>query len=209
MGYVQRKATTSKSKITEVGFSDSKQLFLSDVRAIVIMEEVPPELVLNWDQTGIKIVPIDTWTMELRGSKRVELIGLQDKRQIITVFCGTLVGDFLPVQLVYKGKTNCCYPHFAFPVDWEITHSPNHWSTETTMISYINNIIGPYVERTRQLFGHDSPAIVIMDNFKGQITPAVFQHLEAYDIHHCLLPPNNTDCLQPMDLTVNKPIKCF
>ena len=114
MGYVQRKATTSKSKITEVGFFESKQPFLSDVRAIVIMEEVPPELVLNWDQTGIKIVPIDTWTMELRGFKCVELIGLQDKRQITAVFCGTLVGDFLPVQLVYKGKTNRCHTHFAF-----------------------------------------------------------------------------------------------
>ena len=61
------------------------------------MEEVPPELVLNWDQTDIKIVPTDTWTMELRGSKHVELMGFQDKRQITAVFCGTLVGDFLPV----------------------------------------------------------------------------------------------------------------
>jgi len=150
MGYVQQKATTSKSKMTEVGFSESKQLFLSDVRAIVIMEEVPPELVLNWDQTGVKIVPIDTWTMELRGSKHVELIGLQEKQQITTVFCGTLVEVFLPVQLVYKGKTTHWHPQFVFPVDWEITYFPNHWSTGTTMISYIDNIIGPYVELTCQ-----------------------------------------------------------
>ena len=209
MGYVQRKATTSKSKMTEANFSDLKQSFLSNLRDIVIMDEVPLELVLNWDQTGIKIVPIDTWTMDVRGSKRVELIGLKDKQQITAVFCGTLVGDFLPVQLVYKGKTNQCHPHFAFPIDWEITHSPKHWSTEATMISYIDNIIGPYVERTRQVFGHDSPAIIIMDNFKGQITPAIFQQLEAYNIHHCLLPANTTDRLQLMDLTVNKPIKYF
>ena len=133
-------------------FSDLKQSFLSNLQGIVIMDEVPLELVLNWDQTGIKIVPIDTWTV--RGSKRVKLIGLKDKRQITAVFCSTLVGDFLPVQLVYKGKTNQCHPHFAFPIDWEITHSLKHWSTEATMISYIDNIIGPYVERTRQVFGH-------------------------------------------------------
>ena len=48
-----------------------------------------------------------------------------------------------------------------------------------------------------------------MDNLKGQVTTTVFQHLEAHNIYHCLLPPNTTDCLQPMDLTVNKPIKCF
>ena len=49
MGYAPEKATTSNSKMTEVDFSESKNLFISDVQAIVIMEEVPPELVLNWD----------------------------------------------------------------------------------------------------------------------------------------------------------------
>ena len=72
-----------------------------------------------------------------------------------------------------------------------------------------NNIIGLYVERIRQVFGHDSPAIIIMDNFKGQVTLAVFQQLETYNIHHCLLPANTTDHLQSVDLTVNKPIKYF
>ena len=44
---------------------------------------------------------------------------------------------------------------------------------------------------------------------KDQITPTVFQHLETYNIHHCLLPSNTTDRLQPMDLTMNKPVKMF
>lgn len=33
------------------------QLFLDDLTDIVTMEDITPELVLNWDQTGIKIVP--------------------------------------------------------------------------------------------------------------------------------------------------------
>ena len=39
--------------------------------------------------------------METRGAKRDEIAGLNDKRQITAVFCGTLTGTFLPVQLVY------------------------------------------------------------------------------------------------------------
>ena len=51
--------------------------------------------------------------------------------------------------------------------------------------------------------------LVIVDNFKGQITPAVTELLESNLIHVCLLPPNTTDQLQPMDLSVNKPAQDF
>ena len=83
--------------------------------------------------------------MEHRGIKRVEMVGQNDKRQITAVFCGRLQGDFLPVQIIYKEKTTRCYPHFEFPPGWHITHSSNHWLTETTMLQYIEHIIEPYV----------------------------------------------------------------
>ena len=127
MKFVQRKATTAKSKQTVANFTDLKEAFLADVVATVTMEEIPPELILNWDQTGIKIVPSATWTMTRQGEKRVEMIGVNDKRQITAVFCGTVLGDFLPVQLIYKGKTSRCHPQFEFPPGWHITHSPKHW----------------------------------------------------------------------------------
>ena len=126
MKFVQRKATTAKSKQILVDFTSLKESFLADVHAVVVMEEIPAELILNWDQTGIKFVPCCTWTMEQQGTKRVEVIGVNDKRQITAVLCGSLSGDFLPVQLIYKGKTSRCHPHFAFPAGWHITHSPNH-----------------------------------------------------------------------------------
>ena len=115
MNFVQRKSTTAKSKDTSASFAERKQSFLNDVVATVTMESIPPELILNWDQTGIKIVPCSTWTMDKRGVKRVEMIGTSDKRQITAVFCGTMTGDFLTVQVIYKGKTPRCHPCFAFP----------------------------------------------------------------------------------------------
>lgn len=133
------------------------------------MEEIPLELILNWDQTGIKIMPCSTWTMDQQGAKRVELFGVNDKHQITAVFCGTLLGDFLPVQVIYKGKTPHCYPRFTFPSGWHVTHSPNHWSTEQTMIQYVEHIIGPYVEKVHESHDNDMPALVIMDNFKGKV----------------------------------------
>lgn len=57
--------------------------------------------------------------------------------------------------------------------------------------------------------GEAKPAVVIMDNFKGQITKPVQALLDENNIHVCLLPPNTTDRLQPMDVSVNKPAKDF
>ena len=77
------------------------------------------------------------------------------------------------------------------------------------MVQYVENIIVPYVEARRSSFEDNTPALVNMDNFKGQITRAISELLEANNIHVVLLPPNTTDSLQPMDFSVNKPAKDF
>ena len=75
------------------------------------------------------------------------------------------------------------------------------------MQEYVENIIVPYVEKAREFHGEDRAALVIMDNFKGQITESIFSLLDSNNIHVCLLPSNTTDRLQPMDISVNKPAK--
>ena len=96
-------------------FEEKKAAFLDAVTETVFMEEIPAELVLNWDQTGIKLVPSSVWTMERQEEKRVEMVGINAKFQITAVFCGIMLGEFLPVQLIYQGKTDCCHPKFSFP----------------------------------------------------------------------------------------------
>ena len=100
MKFIKRKATTSKSKYTIANFAELKKSFLDEVVSTVTMEDIPTQLILNWDQTGIKIVPSTTWTMDRHGVNRVEMIGVNDKRQITAVFCCSLVGEFLPVQII-------------------------------------------------------------------------------------------------------------
>ena len=47
-----------------------KELFLLDFNNAVEMDDVPEELVIKWDQTGINYVPISSWTMEQEGESR-------------------------------------------------------------------------------------------------------------------------------------------
>ena len=71
--------------------------------------------------------------MAKEGSKRAEISRIDDKRQITAVFGGTMAGDFLPPQLIYKGKTPMSLPSVEFPADWHITFTENHWSNEKAM----------------------------------------------------------------------------
>ena len=169
LGFVKRRGSTA-AKITVTNFEELKDQYLLDVKAVVQIEEIPQELIINWDQTGIKYVPVDTWTMEKEGSKRVQVIGADDKRQITAVFAGTVAGEFLPPQLIYQGTTTRCLPSIKFPAGWHITFSANHWSNETTMVQYIKHILLPYIANKRCCLQlePDYPALVIFDNFKAQ-----------------------------------------
>ena len=144
MGMVKRKASTAKSKVTLEDFNDVKAQMLADVKCTVEMEDIPLDLVINWDQTAIHYVLRSHWTMAKAGSQRVEVVGLDDKRQITALFGCTITGDFLPVQLIYQGKTKACHAQVDFPKDWSITH------TEDTMVEYIEKVFLPYVCKNRK-----------------------------------------------------------
>ena len=210
MGFVKRRGNT-KAKVPVEHFEVLKSQFLFDIKATVEMQEIPPKLIINWDQTGIKMVPVSSWTMEQKGAKRVEISGIDDKRQITAVFAATPVGEFLPFQLIYQGKTPACLPKFKFPSDWNVTYTSNRWSNEQTMKAYIKEIIVLYVKQKRaQLkLNEDHPSLAIFDVFKGQCTEEVLQMLEENNIERVCVPANCTDRLQPLDLSVNKPAKEF
>ena len=210
MGFVKRRVNT-KAKVTVEHFDELKKLFLLEFNNAVEMDEVPSELVINWDQMGINYIPISSWTMEEEGSKRVEVVGKDDKRQLTALFACSMSGDFLPIQLVYQGKTARCLPKYQFPSDWDITFSANHWCNESTMHQYIDKIILPYLcqKRKELKLPPEQPAVMIFDNFKGQCTEDLLKLLDSSNIDVILIPPNCTDRLQPLDLSINKAAKEF
>ena len=72
------------------------------------------KLIINFDQTGLKYVPVSDWTIEKEGSKKVPITGLRDKCHITAVFADIMSEVFLPPQLIYKGNTKACLPKADF-----------------------------------------------------------------------------------------------
>ena len=79
---------------------------------------------------------------------------------------------FLPMQLIYQGKTTQCHPKYQFPKGFHITQSGNHWANSETMDAYIDKIIVPYVNKIKEKedLGLGQKSLVIFYCFWGQIT---------------------------------------
>jgi len=65
MGFTKRRAN-SKSKVLPADFEEIKCNYLSDIQSVVVMEDIPPQLVINWDHSTTKIVASGERTMEKR-----------------------------------------------------------------------------------------------------------------------------------------------
>ena len=179
MNLVKWKTAIEKPKVTVSNFEELRCQYLMDIKAIVTMEEIPDDMGLNWDQTAIKYIPLSNWTVDKEGSKQVKVVGIDKKCQIKTAFVASLLGHFLPVQLLYEGKATKCHPAVEFPKGWRVTHTLYHWCNEETMIDYIESVIVPYMTQKRRQLGLDlkHTGLLMLDEFKGQTISRVLKLL--------------------------------
>ena len=78
MGFVKRKCSNAGKVLVEQ-FHELKEVFLADVTAEVLINDISDELIFNWDQTSLSIIPTGEWTMEKRGEKLVKIGHSDDK----------------------------------------------------------------------------------------------------------------------------------
>ena len=121
-------------------------------------------------------------------------------------------GDFLPMQVIYGGKTKASLPRgFVFPKGFSLSQNPKHWSNEKETLKLIQEVVNPYVVHKRKELGLHSTqkALMVWDVFKGQMTEAVKNNLASLNIELVPVPANLTHLFQPLDLTVNGAAKKF
>ena len=78
MGSVKCRLST-KAQVDVSNFKELKKQYLLDINNVIQMDEIPAELMVNFDQIVINYVPVFSWTMEKEGSRLVEIIGKDDK----------------------------------------------------------------------------------------------------------------------------------
>jgi len=204
MGYTKRKGT--KGVKTRPGDLDTLSgKFWRRIGRRVRKFNTPDDLIINWDQTGVDVVPASTWTMHARGDRQVPVKGVDDKRQYTAPLACSLAGDFLAPQILYQGKTTQCHATADFPDSWDIWHTESHWSTSDSMMRYLDTIIKPYVDNTRERLGLDDGTrpVLIFDVYRAHRTEEFRKKLDDMGYAYVYVPGACTDELQPLDCTVN------
>ena len=77
------------------------------------------------------------------------------------------------------------------------------------MKRYVEKIIVPFIDAKRAALHLEKshPALAIYDCFRGQTTPEFLSLLKKHNIISVQVPAHCTDKPQPLDVSVNKPIK--
>ena len=117
-------------------------------------------MVLNHDQTPLKYVPSGNTTLVQKSSGTVPIKGVSDKRMITGTFTVSLDGQYLPIQLIYVGKTQRSIPKVNFPKEFLFSADPKHFSsTVSEAITRYHHSVHAKGKRTTRA-GYFSPSSV-------------------------------------------------
>ena len=137
MKWSKRKGTTGKVDPSEALLREEKLTFQLNISKAIVNDDIPRELVINLDQTPLSYVSPGKYTFSPVGAKNVPINGVDDKRQITGTFACSLSGAFLPLQIIYEGKTRRCLPRVhKYPPDFNVTFTENHWSNTEKSVEF-------------------------------------------------------------------------
>ena len=200
--------------------SDGVTYILSDaflrVAHTISEEGVTIPLIVNTDQTHVIYAAGASETYAPKGSKQMEVVGKDEKRRFTVVVGISMSGDVLPFQLVYAGHTHHSLPTPAAPEYYQATEvlkfhfesgGTNHWSTLSTMKSYVQHILVPYFEQHRE--NYNKTCIWQIDCWSVHRSEEFchWMYITYPWIHIHYVPANCTGLFQPCDVGIQRVLK--
>lgn len=165
------------------------------------VENVPPENIINYDETNVKNEPKSKTVLCRRGVKRVERQISHSKQSFSLMMSGTSDGKLLPPMIVYKALhlyEGWCRGGPSGTV-YECTDSG--WFDQRTFEIWFEKILLPYANALT------GKVVIIGDNLSCHYTYGVIDMCQKSNIVFVTLPPNCTHILQPLDVGFFAPAK--
>ena len=123
LDWVKRHYTIAKREMNPALYKELTFSWKRKIANAIFVYKIQKEMILTFDQTVLGFTALNKSTFTGKGVHSIPIANVDDKRQITATFCVNIVGDFLPVQLIYGGVTDKCHPKVKFPESFHITPS--------------------------------------------------------------------------------------
>ena len=176
--------------------------YLHKVQTERRLERFPCAMIGNMDETPVYFDLVPSKTIDMVGTKSCIIRSTEaEKRHIMVVLTITADGSILPPMVIFKGKHSL---KLTAPQGVLVCSQEKAWKL---MHEYVEHIWQAYVQKKADELGlPDCNALLTLDSFRAHTTTPILEKMDVFDTVPCVIPGGCTSKLQPLHVSVNKPI---
>lgn len=202
---VVEKLTTSRASVTEHNlrnwFRETKSL-LAEEGLFDILED--PTRVFNTDESAFMLCPKSEKVLGIRGQRNVyEVSGANDKESLTVLITANASGVVGPTLIVFPYVRLPAEIAKTVPAEWAIGKSEKGWMNAENFYEYITNSFHPWLVSS----GIQLPVVLFLDGHSSHLTLHLSKFCSENGIIVVSLYPNATHIIQPLDVSVFRPLK--
>lgn len=165
------------------------------------IQDVPPENIVNYDETNLSDDPGRKRIIVKRGTKYPERVMNSTKQSVSVMFSGSGSGFILPPYVVYKSKDMYNTWIENGPRGTRYNRSKSGWFDSNCFEDWLKTIAIPYLKKLQ------GKKILIGDNLSSHLSVESVELCTAHNISLVFLPSNSTHLTQPLDVAFFHPLK--
>lgn len=167
----------------------------------VSLENIPPENIVNYDETNFLDDPGRTKVLIRKKSKHTDSIMDSSKSATSVIFAVNASGGMLPPYVVYKSLQMSEPWTLGGPDGCRYNRSLSGWFDQSIFEDWFQTISIPHFRRL------EGTKIIIGDNLASHVSINIVKLCKLHNIKFVLLPANSTHLTQPLDVSCFCPIK--
>lgn len=165
------------------------------------LKDVPPENIVNYDETNLSDDPGKKKVIVRRGCKYPERIMNSSKSSTSVMFSCAGDGSLLPVYVVYKAVHLYDSWTEGGPKLTRYNRTKSGWFDSNCFEDWVRTVAVPYFKKI------NGKKILIGDNLSSHLSIESIRLCLKHNIHFIFLPSNSTHLTQVLDVTFFAPLK--
>lgn len=129
-----------------------------------------------------------------------------DEKECLTVLVtANAAGSMVPPMVLFSYARLPQSIVYSMPLNWGIGRSDKGWQTSETFFEFVSNVFYPWLLKENILL----PVVLFVDGHTSHLTLHLSEFCQSNGIILVALFPNSTHLIQPMDVSVFRPLKSY